>query len=135
MATAFSLDRFAKSEGVARVRQIEEGIPVAAVRELIRDSALTVADLSQIIAPRRTLDRRMKSDTPLSLDQSDRFSQFLRVFNLATRIFGSRAEAMDWLKAPKQRFDLRSPMEMMRTVEGGKAVETLLIQSEHGILA
>lgn len=135
MATAFSLRRFARSNPLDRVRAVEKGLPARALRQLAADPAITMADLAQAIGTRRTLDRRLKEDSRLSLEEGDRLDSFIQVLDLAAHIFGNRAKAMAWLRAPKHRFDGRTPLEMMRTGTGARAIEELLIASQHGIMA
>ncbi len=135
MATAFSLDRFTSASPLARARAVAKGLPAKAVRDLIADKAVTVADLSRVVGPRRTLDRRLKDNAPLSPQESDRFARFVTVLDIAASIFGTRAEAMDWLSAPKRRFDGDRPLDMLKNGEGARLVEELLVQGQHGMLA
>ena len=43
----------------------------------------------------------------------DRLARFVTVLSLAAAIFGSRAAAMDWLSAPKQRFEGERPLDLL----------------------
>ena len=81
MATAFSLDRFARSRPLDRVRAVEKGLPARALRQLAADPAITMADLAQAIGTRRTLDRRLKEDSRLSLEEGDRLDSFIQVLD------------------------------------------------------
>ena len=80
-----------------RARQVAAGLPVAAVRELVSDPAVTVADVARVVAPRRTLDRRLKTGQDLTPEESDRFARLARVLALTTRVWGTRERAMAWL--------------------------------------
>lgn len=134
MATAFSVDSFSKAEPIHRVRAVEGGLPAAALRDVLAGGAITIADLVGIVASRRTLDRRLADDARLSLAESDRLARFIEVLGLATYLFGNRANAMEWLKAPQFYFDGTPPIELMRTHDGNQMVLTLMNQSRHGIL-
>jgi putative toxin-antitoxin system antitoxin component (TIGR02293 family) len=136
MATqAFSFDRFLRSNPLARTREVESGLPASALRELVDGKAVIMADLVGIVGSRRTLDRRLANETPLSIKESDRLARFAEVLGLATHVFGDRAAAMEWLRAPQFDFDGTPPIELMRTSTGCDLVTNLLQRSRHGMLA
>jgi putative toxin-antitoxin system antitoxin component (TIGR02293 family) len=135
MATAFSLDRFLKADKLDQARAVEKGLPVKAVTDLMADKVVSMADLAQVVAPRRTLDRRLKANAPLSPEESDRLATFASVLAEATRLFGSRSDAMRWLSGPKRAFDGERPIDLLRTRAGARAVEEFFIRASHGMLA
>lgn len=135
MATAFSFESFLRGPSLARVRQIEDGLPVSAVRGLVDSKTVALNDLVGIVATRRTLDRRLADDTPLTPEEGDRFARFAEVLALATHIFGDRERAMTWLRTPKSRLDGAVPLHLMRTHTGTELVTNLLNQGRHGMLA
>ncbi|MBX9859374.1 MAG: DUF2384 domain-containing protein [Sphingomonas sp.] len=135
MATSLALDNIISASALARARAVSDGVAVAVIRDLVRTSSITVADLARVIGPRRTLDRRLKDGTPLSVDESDRFVRFAAVLDLATSIFGGRDAAMAWLRDAKRAFDGTAPLDLLRTDAGARAVEELLIRARHGMLA
>jgi putative toxin-antitoxin system antitoxin component (TIGR02293 family) len=135
MATAFSFDSLLLGPSLSRVRQIEDGLPASAVRGLIDGKAVTLSDLVGIVATRRTLDRRLADDAPLTAEEGDRFARFAEVLALAVHVFGDRESAMAWLRAPKRRLDGAVPLHLMRTHTGTELVTNLLNQGRHGMLA
>lgn len=135
MATAFRLDEFVKAPALERARAIEHGLPVTALRDLIADPAITIADLSRVIAPRRTLERRLKVGGRLNARESDRLSAFATTLDAVTAMFGTRCDAMDWLRRPKRQFDGASPIDMMATNAGAQAIDELLTRARFGMLA
>lgn len=135
MATAFSFDSFLRGPSLSRVRQIEDGLPVSAVRGLVDGKTVALGDLVGIVATRRTLDRRLADDTPLTPEEGDRFARFAEVLVLAAHIFGDRERAMVWLRTPKSRLDGAVPLQLMRTHTGTELVINLLNQGRHGMLA
>src|SRR3546814_884569 len=62
MATAFSLDEFAAAPLLERAHAVSAGLPAKAVRDLVADPAITLADVARIVGPRRTIDRRLKEN-------------------------------------------------------------------------
>src|SRR3546814_20221500 len=113
MATA--LQNFVEDAPLERARAIARGLPARLVRDLVADPAVTIADVARIVGPRRTIDRRLKDNTPLSPDESDRFARFVTVLDLASGIFGSWAAAMGWLGAPNRRLDGEPPLDLPQT--------------------
>ncbi|MGH6781263.1 MAG: antitoxin Xre-like helix-turn-helix domain-containing protein, partial [Sphingomonadaceae bacterium] len=66
MATTFSLESFVKAPPLRQAEAVARGLPVKAVRDLVADPAVTIADVARIVGPRRTLDRRLKEDERLT---------------------------------------------------------------------
>ena len=50
------------------------------------------------------------------------------IIQLASRIFGDRLKARDWLTRPSLQLGGRTPMEMLATEDGACRVEELLTQ-------
>ena len=134
-STAFSIDRFLGASPLARAREVEQGLPASAVRAMLKDGAVTLSDLAGIVAKRRTLDRRLAEDEPLTAEESDRFAQLATVLTLATQVIGDRGQAVEWLRAPQFEFDGRAPIALLRTHSGGDLVVNLLRLIQHGMLA
>ena len=135
MATAFSLERFLDWPPLERARAVEKGLPVKAVRDLVADRVVSIADVARVVAPRRTIDRRLKADGSLSPAESDRLARFASALKEATRLVGSREAAMRWLTEPKDMFAGERPIDLLRTGTGAQAVEEFFIRAKHGMLA
>ncbi len=113
----------------------EKGVPLSALDEFAAYSGFAVKDLLEIVIPARTLKHRRQRQEPLSLDESDRLARVARLYDLGVRVFGNSDKARRWLSKPKQRFDERSPLAMMRTELGGRQVEEMLYQLDEGMFA
>ena len=135
MATAFSFDSLSRGLSLDRVREINQGLPASALRTLVDGKHITIADLVGIVASRRTLDRRLADGGRLTAEESDRLVRFAQVLALATHIYGSRADAMQWLRAPQFSFDGVPPLEIMRSYSGSDLVINLLQGFRHGMFA
>jgi putative toxin-antitoxin system antitoxin component (TIGR02293 family) len=135
MATSFSMARFVRSPALKQARAVAGGLPAEALRELASDPAITIAALARVVAPRRTLDRRLKEARALPPDESDRLARFMTVLALASRVFGTRADAMAWLDRPLAAFDRECPLDMLRTDSGTRVVEQHLERAIHGMFA
>jgi putative toxin-antitoxin system antitoxin component (TIGR02293 family) len=135
MATAFSLEKFIHAPPLKRAEAVAKGLPAKAIRDLVADRAVSLADVARVVGPRRTLDRRLKENRRLSPEESDRLARFAATLDLATRIFGSRAAAMDWLSTPKRRFEGEAPLNLLKSDAGTRIVEEVLEQGRHGFTA
>lgn len=118
-----------------RAKAIEKGLPARVLRDLVNDPAVTLAAVSHVVAPRRTLDRRLKDNSPLSVEESDRLSRFIDLLGLTVQVFGSRADAMTWLSKPKRAFEGEIPLDLLRSDAGTRAVEEHLLRIRHGFFA
>lgn len=82
----------------------------------------------------RTVQRFRSAPTKLlSKEQSGRAWKFAEILATATAIFGSQAEAEEWLESPAIGLDQRRPIELLATPAGVKLVEDLLVRLEYGV--
>jgi len=116
------------------IRLIETGLPLKIVSRLIQ-RGLSKEEVFSIIVNPRTLKHRRSKSQPLSREESERAIRTARILARAQAVFGDEASALHWLRAPKKRFDGRSPMQMLPTEPGGRLVEEMLIQIDEGMFA
>lgn len=83
----------------------------------------------------RTWQRRRRRNKPLSQEQSGRAWKFAEILAKATDIFGSQAEAEQWLERPAVGLDQRRPIDLLGTPPGVELVEDHLDRLEYGIYA
>jgi putative toxin-antitoxin system antitoxin component (TIGR02293 family) len=69
------------------------------------------------------------------MDESDRLARVARIYELATLVYGDRDDGKEWLTGPKNRFDGKTPLAMLRTAAGEHAVQEFLIQIDEGMFA
>lgn len=116
-------------------REVERGLPISKLEEFSAYSGFALKDLLEVVIPARTLKHRRQRNEPLSIDESDRLARVARLYELGVKVFGNPDKARRWLSKPKDRFDGRSPLAMMRTGLGGNAVEEMLYQIDEGMFA
>jgi putative toxin-antitoxin system antitoxin component (TIGR02293 family) len=116
------------------VRLVESGLPIKVINHLL-EKGLTRNEVFDIIIPLRTWKHRRSRHQPLSLEESERVLRVARVLARAQAVIGNEQSALEWLRAPKRRFDGRSPLEMLRTEAGGRLVDQMLIQIDEGMIA
>ena len=84
----------------------------------------------------RTWQRRKDAPAkPLSQEQSGRAWKFAEILAKATDIFGTQAEAEQWLERPAVGLDQRRPSELLGTPAGVELVEDHLDRLEYGVYA
>jgi putative toxin-antitoxin system antitoxin component (TIGR02293 family) len=114
---------------------IESGVPISTVTDFVESSGIPLKDLYDIVIPARTLKHRRERREALTRDESDKLARVVRVFDHAVKVFENTEGARLWLSRPKDRFRGRTPLEMLPTEIGGRAVENFLGQIEYGMFA
>jgi putative toxin-antitoxin system antitoxin component (TIGR02293 family) len=118
------------------IERLEKGLTISTVRSLRLRANLTDAEAHQLIAPRRTLNRRKASGQLLSSKEVDKAVRVARVTARAQQVFeGQPAYAAAWLREPKSSLGDRTPLQLLATESGALVVEEQLIAIEHGIFA
>lgn len=117
-------------------RRVERGIPARSVDQLRMHLGLDDEEVYRLIAPRRTLARRLASKESLTPQESDQAVRVARVSVLARRVFAGNPDyAAVWLREPKRSLAGRTPLAVLTTGPGARAVEEMLIGIEHGLFA
>jgi putative toxin-antitoxin system antitoxin component (TIGR02293 family) len=116
-------------------RAVEQGVPLSALEGFAEYSGIPVKELLEVVIPARTLKHRRQRREPLSMDESDRLGRVARIYELAARVYGDRDDGREWLTEPKNRFDGKTPLAMLRITAGEHAVEEFLIQIDEGMFA
>jgi putative toxin-antitoxin system antitoxin component (TIGR02293 family) len=116
-------------------RDIERGLPLSVLEEFSAYSGIPVKELLEVVIPARTLKHRRERKEPLNLDESDRLARVAKMYELAVKVYGNAEEGKGWLLHPKDRFQERSPLAMLRSEAGERAVEEFLYQIDEGVFA
>ncbi len=110
---------------------IVHGFPAERVFELCEKGEITPLGRDQII-PLRTLKTRLSKRQPLTVTESDSLFRTAHITAMAETVFGDQDKARRWLRKPKARFDGQSPIDMLRTLQGTRQVEEMLMQLAEG---
>jgi putative toxin-antitoxin system antitoxin component (TIGR02293 family) len=116
-------------------KAVERGVPLSSLEAFAKYSGFALKDLLEVVIPPRTLKHRRARKEPLSLDESDRLARVAGMYELAVRVFGDRDNGLEWLTGPKNRFEGKTPLAMLRTEAGEHAVREFLIQIDEGYFA
>lgn len=116
------------------LRALDQGLALSALDSLVRQGYLKSAELA-MVAPPRTLSHRRAKGERLRLDESERLARIGKVIVLTEQVFGDKAAALEWLHAPKRKFEGKTAFELLATAEGGQFVEEELVSIDEGYVA
>jgi putative toxin-antitoxin system antitoxin component (TIGR02293 family) len=96
-------------------------------------SRFSLAEIEELIVPKRTLARRRARREPLNLEETDKALRLARISAEADRVFGSPSKASRWLRKPNAALGGQTPLALLKTETGARAVDELLGQIDHGM--
>jgi putative toxin-antitoxin system antitoxin component (TIGR02293 family) len=114
---------------------IVEGLPYAALFNLV-DESLTLEDVAEVVGISvRTLHRyrNVSAKQTMQPDMGSRVWQLAETLAKATDLMGGRQQATQWLKAPANRLDGHSPIDLLRTSQGAAKVASYLNRMDYGV--
>jgi putative toxin-antitoxin system antitoxin component (TIGR02293 family) len=115
------------------VDRLEKGLPAGVVQALRTRAGLSDEEIYQLIAPRRTLNRREAERQVLSRDEADRVVRVARIAARAQQVFSAKpVYALEWLRTAQRALGDRTPIQLLVSDAGARAVEELLIGIEYG---
>ncbi|MBB5017670.1 putative toxin-antitoxin system antitoxin component (TIGR02293 family) [Chitinivorax tropicus] len=114
--------------------QISAGLPLAAVA-MLTNAGIKRSEIISLVAPARTLQHRQSKGEPLNPEESERAVRLARVLTQAEVVFAEHEAAIAWLRRPLQRFNGKSPLDMLKTDVGCRLVENYLNEIDEGYAA
>jgi putative toxin-antitoxin system antitoxin component (TIGR02293 family) len=115
------------------------GLPASAVDHLV-GSLIVIGKADSLekavgMSLRTWQRRRDAPSKPLSQEQSGRAWKFAEILAKATDIFGTQAEAEQWLERPAVGLDQHRPIDLLGTPAGVELVEDYLERLDYGVYA
>ena len=116
------------------IERLEKGLTIATVHSLGVRANLTDAETYQLIAPRRTLNRREVSGQLLSSEEADKAVRVARITARAQQVFaGQTAYAAAWLREPKSSLGDRTPLQCLPPSLGPRQRCVRAQSARHGL--
>jgi putative toxin-antitoxin system antitoxin component (TIGR02293 family) len=113
--------------------QAEEGVPKADASLLFKrvacNSSLPAGKLRAKLIPDSSWKRAGKRLGPQASQTTARVDHIL---SIAGRIWGNEADATAWLNTPHPELQGETPVTLLKTEAGGRAVESLLAALDYG---
>lgn len=111
---------------------IREGFPQTVVAEVMHGAGITLKELAASLdLSARSLQRRRREGR-LAQYESDRLYRLARIVALAKHYLGNEATATRWLKQPNRALGGHTPLALMDTELGARAVENVLGRVAYG---
>jgi putative toxin-antitoxin system antitoxin component (TIGR02293 family) len=114
--------------------RVQRGLRTESVESLLAHG-IPEAELFRSIISRRTFRRRKIEDRKLTAEESDRTERFARTLALAILVLGDQERAVRWLMRNKRSLNGQTPLTMLASGGGTRAVEELLLQGYFGLVA
>jgi putative toxin-antitoxin system antitoxin component (TIGR02293 family) len=123
-------------ELTALLHAIEKGLPWKSLARFVRNTALSMDQVAELISiPPRTLARR-KASGKLTPNESDRLVRAARIYARALDLFNGDAEAAtEWLTDQNRALGGVAPIQFARTEVGAEEVDHLIGRAEHGVFS
>jgi putative toxin-antitoxin system antitoxin component (TIGR02293 family) len=124
------LKRYAQASPSELARFQARGVEITLVPSLAKEIGISKSRLQKSLrlSP-STLRRRQVAGAKLSKDDSESVTRVVKLLALAQ---DSLANPREWFQQPNPLLDGNSPLDFAYTEAGGRAVEALLMQIQHG---
>ncbi len=91
-------------------------------------------ELHETVATERTLARRVAKREPLTVAETDRAIRLARITTETERVFADPAKAARWLRRPNGALGGQTPLSLLKSEAGARAVDEILIRIDHGMV-
>jgi putative toxin-antitoxin system antitoxin component (TIGR02293 family) len=116
-------------EGIERVRT---GVSYETLERLQKGAGLNQVEVATVVGiTERTLTRR-KQEGRLTATESDRVDRIARLLELATKVLEDEGNARLWMHQPNRGLGGKTPLDLLDTDRGVRAVEDVLMRIEYG---
>jgi putative toxin-antitoxin system antitoxin component (TIGR02293 family) len=123
----------AATKQIALFDEVRSGLPYSAVERLQRWASLSQGQLAAVLGMTGRTFARRKIEGKLSPIESDRVDRAERIVQLAADVLESDDKAREWLQRPNRGLGGQTPLSVLDTDRGVRAVEGVLMRLEHGM--
>lgn len=114
------------------IKLVGQGLPASAVAHFLKEVDVELG----WIGAETTIRRRLQTQQKFSTDESERLVRFARITSMAEEMFGNTESATAWLSTRAHFIpdaEAISPLELSATDPGARLVESMMLQTAHGI--
>ena len=122
-----------QSETIQIIKNLETGIPAAAVEEIASYLDIPVNELIKHLHISHSTWHRRKKTGKLDFNFSDKVLQVSKLLEYAETVFGNSEKASLWFKMPAIVFENIQPIELIGSLSGINLINEELIRIEHGV--
>jgi len=122
----------APSSGLALAELVERGLPTKNL-ELLKAKGLTFTEMANTVISPRTLKHRKARGENLSPEETERAVRVASIIARAEHVFGNPEKAMRWLRSSNNRLEDRTPLSLVKTEAGRRAIEEMLWGIDEGV--
>ena len=112
---------------------VRAGLPYGAVEAVLKQVAVSIAELVALLASSQRTIARRKVEKKLSAAESDRLARLARIFALAEDVFEDKEKARRWIHKPNRVLGGRTPLRAIETDIGTIEVVRILGRIEFGV--
>lgn len=118
------------------IAEVRAGLPASTVTLLAATLSMHRSQVAERLnIPARTLSRRLATNSPLTVDESDRTLRMARVVALANEVLGAEDKAQRWMAAPNRALGGKKPFDQLDTELGVQSVEAVLQRIAYGMFS
>ncbi len=92
-------------------------------------------EIDELVIPKRTLARRRAAREKLTIEETDKAFRLARIAIEADRVFDNPEKSSRWLRKPNAALGGHTPLSLLKSETGARAVDDLLGQIDHGMFA
>jgi putative toxin-antitoxin system antitoxin component (TIGR02293 family) len=122
----------APGTGLALAEFVEHGLPPENL-EFLKAKGITFTEMANTVISPRTLKHRKARGENLAPGETERALRVASIIRLAEQVFGNPEKALRWLRAENDRLEGRTPLSLLKTEAGGRAIEEMLWGIDEGI--
>lgn len=115
------------------IKLVQNGLNIHELNTLQASLAVPMETLATKLGISKATLHRRKAEGRLDPAESDRVVRFARLMGQAVKVFGSEAEAREWLSAPQFGLGEAVPLDYAETEIGAREVENLLGRIAYGV--
>ena len=132
----FWIDLGIESSGISRNEAVHQGFEPKVYKNIVKWANLSQSEFHHIThIPVSTIKRRLKNKERFSIQESDAIYRLAMLIELATDLFNSETQALEWMKESVYGLGGKRPLDMISTTVDFEIIKDLIGRIEHGVFS